>query len=136
VQFLGSTHMGNDEVKKTIKDWFNAMAAGIQKLFTRYDKCPTLNGDYAEKLFEVCIDNVKQFFLHLFLCFCNHQTVFTLWMTYIYIQPHICSIYSIGKYSFCQNMPKALFQKKSLFVITGILHEQNKTIPNIKTYIK
>jgi hypothetical protein len=39
MQFLGSTHMGNDEkVKKKIKDWFNSMATGIQKLFTRYGR--------------------------------------------------------------------------------------------------
>jgi hypothetical protein len=37
-QFLGGTRMGNDEeVKKTVKDWFNGLAAdfydaGIQKL--------------------------------------------------------------------------------------------------------
>jgi hypothetical protein len=34
----------NEEVKKTVKDWFNGLVAefydaGIQKLFTLYDKC-------------------------------------------------------------------------------------------------
>jgi hypothetical protein len=39
-QFLGGTHMGSDEhVKKTVKDWFNGLAADfydadIQKLIT------------------------------------------------------------------------------------------------------
>jgi hypothetical protein len=47
--------MGSDEgVKKTVKDWFNGLAAdvygaGIQKLDTRYDKCLNLHGDYVEK---------------------------------------------------------------------------------------
>jgi histone-lysine N-methyltransferase SETMAR len=40
-QFLGGTCVGSDEeVKKTVKDWFNGLAAdfydaGIQKLITR-----------------------------------------------------------------------------------------------------
>jgi hypothetical protein len=39
--------------KKTVKDWFNGLAAdfydaGIQKLVTRY-KCPNLHEDYVEK---------------------------------------------------------------------------------------
>jgi hypothetical protein len=34
----------NEEVKKTVKDWFSGLAVdfyyvGIQKLITRYDKC-------------------------------------------------------------------------------------------------
>jgi histone-lysine N-methyltransferase SETMAR len=54
-QFLGGTRMGsNEEVKKTVKDWFNGLAAdfynaGIQKLVARYDKCLNLHGDYVEK---------------------------------------------------------------------------------------
>jgi hypothetical protein len=45
--------MCSDEVKKTVKDWFNGLAAdfydaGIQKLVTRY-KCLNLHGDYVEK---------------------------------------------------------------------------------------
>jgi hypothetical protein len=50
-QFLGGTRMGSDEdVKKTVKDWFSGLAAdfydaGIQKLVTRYDKCLNLHGD-------------------------------------------------------------------------------------------
>jgi hypothetical protein len=44
----------NEEIKKTVKDWFNGLMAdfydaGIQKLVTRYDKCLNLHGDYAEK---------------------------------------------------------------------------------------
>jgi hypothetical protein len=44
----------NEEVKKTVKDWFNGLVAdfynaGIQKLITRYDKCLNLHGDYVEK---------------------------------------------------------------------------------------
>jgi hypothetical protein len=56
-QFWGGTRMGSDEeVKKTVKNWFSGLAAdsydaGIQKLVTRYDKCLNLNlrGDYVEK---------------------------------------------------------------------------------------
>jgi hypothetical protein len=37
-------HMGSDEVKKTVKDWFSGLAdlynAGIQKLTTQYDEVP------------------------------------------------------------------------------------------------
>jgi hypothetical protein len=40
----------DEEVKKTVKDWFNGLAAdfydaGIQKLVTRYDKCFSLHAD-------------------------------------------------------------------------------------------
>jgi hypothetical protein len=57
-----------------VKDSFNGMAAdfydaGIQKLVTRYDKCPNLHGDYVEKLFKVCSNDakIKVFhFSHLF----------------------------------------------------------------------
>jgi histone-lysine N-methyltransferase SETMAR len=54
-QFLGSTCMGsNEEVKKTVKDWFSGLAAGfyeasVQKLVTRYNKCLSLLGDYVEQ---------------------------------------------------------------------------------------
>jgi hypothetical protein len=53
-QFLGGKRMGsNEEVKKTVKDWFNGLAAdlynaGIQKLITQH-KCLNLYGDYVEK---------------------------------------------------------------------------------------
>jgi hypothetical protein len=52
-QFLGGTG-SDEEVKKTVKDWFNGLAAdfydaGIQKLVTRYDKCLNLHGVYVEK---------------------------------------------------------------------------------------
>jgi hypothetical protein len=44
--------MGSDEVKKTVRDWFNGLAAdfyaGTQKLVTRY-KCLNLRGDCVEK---------------------------------------------------------------------------------------
>jgi hypothetical protein len=46
--------MGSDKnVEKSDKDLFNGLAAdfykaGIQKLITRYDKCPNLHRDYAE----------------------------------------------------------------------------------------
>jgi hypothetical protein len=51
---LGGTCLGsNEEVKKTVKDWFNGLAAGfcdagIQKLVTGY-KCLNLCGDYVEQ---------------------------------------------------------------------------------------
>jgi hypothetical protein len=46
------------------KDWFNGLAvdvddAGIQKLVTQYDKCLRLHGDYVEKRFQVCSNDVK-----------------------------------------------------------------------------
>jgi hypothetical protein len=47
--------MGRDEeVKKTVKDWFNGLVADfyhavIQKFITRYDNCLNLHGDYAKK---------------------------------------------------------------------------------------
>jgi hypothetical protein len=59
-QFLGGTRMRSDEeVKKTVNDWFNGLAAdfydaGIQKLVTRYHSCLNLHGDCVEKLFKVC----------------------------------------------------------------------------------
>jgi hypothetical protein len=67
MQFWGSTHMGSDEEVKTLKDWFNGLAAyfcdaGIQKLVTRYGKCLNLHGDYVEKLFTVCTNHVKYIF--------------------------------------------------------------------------
>jgi histone-lysine N-methyltransferase SETMAR len=54
-QFLGDARMHSDEdVKKTLKDWFNGLAAdfynaGTQKLVTRNDKCLIPHGDYVEK---------------------------------------------------------------------------------------
>jgi hypothetical protein len=54
-QFLVGTRMRSDEeVKKTVKDWFNGLAAdlyntGTEKLVTRYDKCLNLHGGYVEK---------------------------------------------------------------------------------------
>jgi hypothetical protein len=44
----------DEEVKKMVKYWFTGLAAdfydaGIQKLITRYDKCPNLHWDYVEK---------------------------------------------------------------------------------------
>jgi hypothetical protein len=54
-QFLDGNHMGSDEeVKKTVKDWFNGVAAdfyntGTQKLVTQYDMSLNLYGDYVEK---------------------------------------------------------------------------------------
>jgi hypothetical protein len=44
----------DEEVKKTVTDWFSGLAAdfycaGIQKLVKRYDKCLNLHGDYVEK---------------------------------------------------------------------------------------
>jgi hypothetical protein len=44
----------NEEVKKTVKDWFSGLAAdsydaALQILVTRYDSCLTLHGDYVEK---------------------------------------------------------------------------------------
>jgi hypothetical protein len=44
----------DEEVKKTIKDWFSGLAAdfcnaGIQKLIARNDKCLNLHEDYVEK---------------------------------------------------------------------------------------
>jgi hypothetical protein len=47
--------MGSDEeVKNTIKEWFNGLPAdfynrGTQKLVTRHHKCLNLHGDYVEK---------------------------------------------------------------------------------------
>jgi hypothetical protein len=44
-----------EEVQKTVKDWFNGLAAdfynaGIQKIITQYhDKCLNLHRDYVEK---------------------------------------------------------------------------------------
>jgi hypothetical protein len=43
----------HEEVKKTVKDWFNGLAAdfydaGVKNLVTRY-KCLNLHGDYVEK---------------------------------------------------------------------------------------
>jgi hypothetical protein len=55
MQLLGGTHVGSDEeVKKTVKDWFRGLAAdfydaSIQKLITRYDKFLNLHGDYVLK---------------------------------------------------------------------------------------
>jgi histone-lysine N-methyltransferase SETMAR len=49
------TRMGSDEeVNKTIRDWFSGVAAefysaGTQKLITQYDKCLNLHGNYVEK---------------------------------------------------------------------------------------
>jgi hypothetical protein len=53
-QILGDTHLGSNEVKKAVKDWFNGLMAeicdtGIQKLITQYDKCLNLPGDYVKK---------------------------------------------------------------------------------------
>jgi hypothetical protein len=68
-QFMGGTRMRSDEeMKKMVKDWFNALAAefyvaATQKLVTRY-KCLNLHGDYAEKLFKVCSND--EFFFILF----------------------------------------------------------------------
>jgi hypothetical protein len=54
----------DEEVKKMVKDWFNGLMAdfydaGIQKLIIRYYKCLNLHGDYTEKLFNVCSNDVK-----------------------------------------------------------------------------
>jgi hypothetical protein len=64
----------DEEVKKTIKDWFNGLVAdfydaGIQKLVTWYDKCLNLHGHYVEKWFQVCSNDVKQLFLILLIHF-------------------------------------------------------------------
>jgi hypothetical protein len=54
-QFLCGMRMCSDEeVKKTVKDWFSELAADfydadVQKLVTRYNKCQKLHGDYVEK---------------------------------------------------------------------------------------
>jgi histone-lysine N-methyltransferase SETMAR len=54
-QFLGGTCICSDEeVKMTVKHWFNGLAAdfsdaGTQKLITHYDKCLNPHGDYVEK---------------------------------------------------------------------------------------
>jgi hypothetical protein len=51
---LGGRRVRSDEeVKKTVKDWFSGLAAdfygaGIRKLVTRH-KCLNLHGDYVEK---------------------------------------------------------------------------------------
>jgi hypothetical protein len=51
-QFLGGICMhSNEEVKKTVKDWFNGLTADlynayIQKLVTQYDYCLNLHADY------------------------------------------------------------------------------------------
>jgi hypothetical protein len=56
---LGGTCTGTEEeVKKTVKDWFSGLVAnfydtGIQKLVTQYNKCLNLHGDYVEKLWSV-----------------------------------------------------------------------------------
>jgi hypothetical protein len=69
-QFLGGTCKGSDEeVKKTVKDWFNRLAAdlynvGIQKLITQH-KCLNLLGDYVGKLFNACCNDVKSIFFIL-----------------------------------------------------------------------
>jgi hypothetical protein len=47
-----------------VKSWFNGLAvdfydAGIQKLITQYNKCLNLHGDYEEKQFKVCCNDVK-----------------------------------------------------------------------------
>jgi hypothetical protein len=51
------------EMKKTVKDWFNGLAADfydadIKQLVIRYDKCLNLHGDYVEK-FNICSNDVK-----------------------------------------------------------------------------
>jgi hypothetical protein len=54
-KFLGGRRFKSDEeVKDAVKEWLNGLAAevydeGIQKLFTRYDKCLNVGGDYVEK---------------------------------------------------------------------------------------
>jgi hypothetical protein len=54
-QFLVGMRMGSDEeVKKTIKDWFSGLVAnfydvGLQKLITLYGKSLNLHGDYVGK---------------------------------------------------------------------------------------
>jgi hypothetical protein len=79
-------------VKMTVKHWFNGLAAefydaGIQKLVTWYNKCWNLHGDYIEKWFKVCSNDVKYFLLIVFTyLFFNHQTTFTFWITYVFGQ--------------------------------------------------
>jgi len=54
-EFLGGRHFkSNEEVKDSIKEWLNILAAevydeGIQKLIKRYDRCPNVCGNCVEK---------------------------------------------------------------------------------------
>ena len=54
-EFLGGRRFKrNEEVKDTVKEWLNGLAAevyneGIQNLITRCDKCLNVGGDCVEK---------------------------------------------------------------------------------------
>jgi hypothetical protein len=54
-EFLGGRRfISDEEVKDAVKQWLNGLAAevydeGIQKFFTRCDRCLNVRGDYVDK---------------------------------------------------------------------------------------
>jgi hypothetical protein len=71
-EFLGGRRFkSEEEAKDAVKEWLNGLAAevhdeDIQKLVTRYDKCPNVGGDYVEKQLTVCNNDIFFFLFYLF----------------------------------------------------------------------
>jgi hypothetical protein len=73
-------HVASDEeVKKTVEDWFYGLATDLYNARTWYDKCMNLRGNYVEKLFKSVVMIYNNFFNFFY-----HQMVFTFWMILVF----------------------------------------------------